>query len=681
MANLIGDFTKYLSFVDNFPLFNEESYLQSKPKYNFSFYKEFIETQGFNYFLQFNDIENDFPYYYKKSCTLNCKYYSTAIQEEKTKREENYNDLNSKNKTKNKLFKQNTYIKTSNNLNFDISNVKDKRNSELTKDMNDKIINDLNSIDNTVHTIKTSDKNSDSFNNSFSLEQEKLELNYKKNYIVVPPFLNNISYKDFTTNSYYNKIETFNAKECVKSIINFRVILEENTVQQINLEYLFSFINTNQGKIASYDYNVCDFSFHHRNTDRKISALNTYDANYKKTKNDNFIKKHSSHLSYIIEKGRDSTSTVLGSYNSNMDKANSILINPFLNKRTSKFKDEIYNNHISKEFRKNMTFQDKLNLNSNIPRTHKNENKQSENTKNLNEKIFNDISDFEEQQLKENKAILENYTQNTNKSSISLNDSKKETRKYTLITRNIGKTIDEIAPTQLKEIEEFITDCFKDILTSKTLSSKQKQNLKVFFKIKDSITLFSQIVFLKKFMLKQTQCLSAASFNDLLELIFLVLLYCGEETINIDSTYIFHSVMLITESCFFYYVESKLKYKIKFLYHDLIKKSGCFKIWLDSNFWEYWLLYLFNESENVFNNEEDFKYNHFVYILNKMMMLNIPSGNLDLILIKELGGKYLEDEDREKLRTIFKKQQKLLILESLNKEKYKGKEKELNDSF
>lgn len=65
MVYLLGDYDKYLSYVDNVPLFNEESYLLTREKRLRLFYKELIETQNFNFFLQF-DTKLTCPYFDRK---------------------------------------------------------------------------------------------------------------------------------------------------------------------------------------------------------------------------------------------------------------------------------------------------------------------------------------------------------------------------------------------------------------------------------------------------------------------------------------------------------------------------------------------------------------------------------------------------------------------------------------
>jgi hypothetical protein len=62
MATLIGPYSKYLSFLDDIPLFNSDSYLSQILKSNKDFCQEFIETQIFRNFLQC-EAREEFSYF------------------------------------------------------------------------------------------------------------------------------------------------------------------------------------------------------------------------------------------------------------------------------------------------------------------------------------------------------------------------------------------------------------------------------------------------------------------------------------------------------------------------------------------------------------------------------------------------------------------------------------------
>ena len=63
-AVLFGDYKKYVSFIDEFPYFNKESFLANRPTGHKKFYNEFTQTGIFRHFLQ--NMKNDFSYFEKK---------------------------------------------------------------------------------------------------------------------------------------------------------------------------------------------------------------------------------------------------------------------------------------------------------------------------------------------------------------------------------------------------------------------------------------------------------------------------------------------------------------------------------------------------------------------------------------------------------------------------------------
>jgi hypothetical protein len=86
------------------------------------------------------------------------------------------------------------------------------------------------------------------------------------------------------------------------------------------------------------------------------------------------------------------------------------------------------------------------------------------------------------------------------------------------------------------------------ILTSEPLIQLQKTNMQDLFKTSYGRSYFSKIVFQQKFKEYKYHCLSADSFNDLYEMLFLAILQSNDET---PSNY--ESVRLLTKSTFFYY--------------------------------------------------------------------------------------------------------------------------------
>ena len=63
MVKMFGDFMKYVSFLDNVPLFNKDSFFSTKSLKEKDFYDKLVESQNFNFFLQ-QDSKESFPYFY-----------------------------------------------------------------------------------------------------------------------------------------------------------------------------------------------------------------------------------------------------------------------------------------------------------------------------------------------------------------------------------------------------------------------------------------------------------------------------------------------------------------------------------------------------------------------------------------------------------------------------------------
>lgn len=67
MALLFGDYKSYVSYIDDVPLFNTESFLKNKPEKQKNFLNELTQTQNFQLFLQ---TKENYPFF-DKICTRN----------------------------------------------------------------------------------------------------------------------------------------------------------------------------------------------------------------------------------------------------------------------------------------------------------------------------------------------------------------------------------------------------------------------------------------------------------------------------------------------------------------------------------------------------------------------------------------------------------------------------------
>jgi hypothetical protein len=74
MIRLFGDFGNYLSFVDGYPSFNRECYINNHSSKDKVFFERIADSQNFNFFLQ-NEIKEVFPYFHKL-----CLRYSNNLK-------------------------------------------------------------------------------------------------------------------------------------------------------------------------------------------------------------------------------------------------------------------------------------------------------------------------------------------------------------------------------------------------------------------------------------------------------------------------------------------------------------------------------------------------------------------------------------------------------------------------
>ena len=160
MVRLFGDYGKYLSFVEGVPLFNKESYLINHSSKDRAFFERIVDSQHFNFFLQY-DIKEVFPYFHKL-----CLRYSNNL-------------------------KMKSFVKRSNSLSKMKIMSTDKNSSSTT------VHNKSNKI---IMNSSLNDNNSDNVsNNSISTILDLKGNDYLENFLITPYY---ISDSIFTSNVY-----------------------------------------------------------------------------------------------------------------------------------------------------------------------------------------------------------------------------------------------------------------------------------------------------------------------------------------------------------------------------------------------------------------------------------------------------------------------------------------------
>lgn len=91
-VKLVGDYDKYLNYIDGIPIFDQESFIQTRPQENKDFYVNFTETRIFYDFIQ-NVPYKSFPFF-NKLCLryINEITLSKGIKRKDTKINQNNKD-------------------------------------------------------------------------------------------------------------------------------------------------------------------------------------------------------------------------------------------------------------------------------------------------------------------------------------------------------------------------------------------------------------------------------------------------------------------------------------------------------------------------------------------------------------------------------------------------------------
>ena len=123
---MFGDYRKFVSFLENIPLFNKDSFFKTKSKKDIEFYDKVIESQYFNYFIQKETKEN-YPFFYfhcHKLMTKNKKSGYTKFMRLRSISFDNKINYN------NSLKFQSDYILEDSNINENIAKFYENNNLE-----------------------------------------------------------------------------------------------------------------------------------------------------------------------------------------------------------------------------------------------------------------------------------------------------------------------------------------------------------------------------------------------------------------------------------------------------------------------------------------------------------------------------------------------------------------------
>jgi len=167
---LIGDYIKYLTYINDLPIFNTNTFIANRDDKEKGFYQDLVSTQLFQQFIEDNCKET-YPYFFKLLLRYN----------------QSINDCNKKKKkfdSVKSLFsgKRSTsaHIKDIN------SNKSNLDNSITNKSKNIENINTLNIINNSKNSVNDMNSNSGSKGNISPKEKGG---DFSEGYIIIPFFI------------------------------------------------------------------------------------------------------------------------------------------------------------------------------------------------------------------------------------------------------------------------------------------------------------------------------------------------------------------------------------------------------------------------------------------------------------------------------------------------------------
>jgi hypothetical protein len=186
-------------------------------------------------------------------------------------------------------------------------------------------------------------------------------------------------------------------------------------------------------------------------------------------------------------------------------------------------------------------------------------------------------------------------------------------------------TLDNLENFQ-DQIFEIIKDYTNNLLTSNCEGNVQE--IAILLNSRIARSKLASLLYQEKFRENHKHLLDSSSFDNLKVLVFSSLL--AFQTQNAD----YEDARLLTKSLFYYYKhETVNNEKINYLlYKDIIKRKGSFQIWLDKDFWLYFIETEIEENSlsigSIFNNVDAYNFNIISKVANYMIDLKI---NFDFI--------------------------------------------------
>lgn len=103
----------------------------------------------------------------------------------------------------------------------------------------------------------------------------------------------------------------------------------------------------------------------------------------------------------------------------------------------------------------------------------------------------------------------------------------------------------------------------------------------------------------------------------------------------------FEEVRLITKSTFYYYKYDKHQ-QYYFIYQEISKRQGSFAVWLQVDFWKFWLdTEISNRNIQNFHTMDDFYFNTLLSLASTMTDLNIDRKFVERCVVEKISTDFL----------------------------------------
>jgi hypothetical protein len=190
-----------------------------------------------------------------------------------------------------------------------------------------------------------------------------------------------------------------------------------------------------------------------------------------------------------------------------------------------------------------------------------------------------------------------------------------------------------------EQINEIIKDYTNNLLTS---TAKDKvTDIAILLNSRPARSKLVSLLFQEKFKDNHKHLLDDSSFNDLKHLAFSSLLAFQTQATDYEDAH------LMTKSLFFYYRHEIIQHENNnyLLYKEIVKSKGSFQIWLDKDFWLYFIEAEIEENSfkigQHFNNTDAYNFNVICKVAAIMIELKIDFEFIKKSIFETLARRFI----------------------------------------